>query len=72
MLEGRRLVDPDGVDVAGEGVADGPRDHVAFLVDLGRRLHLLDAADDHLPEPRQVGQVALQFLLGRGPGRRCG
>ena len=36
VLEGRRLVDPDGVDVAGEDVADGPRDHVAFLVDLGR------------------------------------
>ena len=65
VLEGRRLVDPDGVDVGGEDVADGPRDHVAFLVDLGRRLQLLDAADDDLPEPRQVGEVALQLLLVR-------
>ncbi len=58
-----RLIDPDGVDVAGEGVADGPRDHVAFLVDLGGRFQLANAAHHHLPQPRQVGQIALQFLL---------
>ena len=36
VLEGVLLVDPDGVDVAGEDVADGAGDHVAFLVDLDR------------------------------------
>src|SRR5262249_4307498 len=61
--EGRGLVHPDRVDVVGERVADGPRDHVAFLVDLRRRLELLDASDDDLPEARQVRQVALQLLL---------
>src|SRR5262249_40057669 len=61
--EGVRLVHPDGVNVVGEGVADRPCDHVAFLVDFRRRLELLDAADDDLPEARQVSEIALQFLL---------
>ena len=35
-LEGRGLVDPDRVDLGGEDVADGPDDHVRFLVDRAR------------------------------------
>ena len=61
---GLRLVDVDRVDVAGEDVADRADDHVAFFVDVDRRRRLLDPADDHLPQPQQVGQVARQFLLG--------
>src|SRR5262249_55427339 len=63
VREGVWLVHPDRVDVVGEGVANGPGDHVAFLVDLRRRLELFDAADDDLPETRQVSEIALQFLL---------
>ena len=63
-LVGRRLVDVDRVDVAGEDVADRADDHVAFFVDVDRRRLLLDPADDHLPQPQQVGQVARQLLLG--------
>src|SRR5262249_51790311 len=33
----------------------------AFLVDLGRRLEFLDAANHDLPEPRQVREIALQL-----------
>ena len=36
-LVGRRLVDVDRVDVAGEDVADRADDHVAFFVDVDRR-----------------------------------
>ena len=63
-LEGRGLVDPDRVDLGGEDVADGADDHVRFLVDRRRRLGLLDPAQDDLPEPQQVGQVAGQLALG--------
>ncbi len=35
-LERLRLVDVDRVDVAGEDVADGADDHVAFFVDVDR------------------------------------
>ena len=63
-LVGVRLVDVDRVDVAGEDVADRADDHVAFFVDVDRRRVLLDPADDHLPQPQQVGQVAREFLLG--------
>ena len=64
MLERGRLIDPDRVDVVGEGVADGPRDHVAFLIDFRRPFELADAAHDYLPEARQIGEVALQLFLG--------
>src|SRR5262249_27554699 len=64
VLESGGLIHPDRVDVAGEGVADGPRDHVAFRVDFGGGLELADAADHDLPEPRQIGEVALEFFLG--------
>ena len=35
-LEGRGLVDPDRVDLGREDVADGPDDHVRFLIDRRR------------------------------------
>ncbi len=54
----------DRVDVAGEDIADRADDHVAFLVDIHRAGGLLDAADDHFPEPQQVGEVAGEFFLG--------
>ena len=63
-LEGRGLVDPDRVDLGREDVADGPRDHVRFLVDRRRGPGLLDPAEDDLPEPEQVGEVAGQLALG--------
>ena len=63
-LEGRRLVDPDRIDLGGEDVADGPGDHVRFLVDRARGPGSLDPPEDHLPEPQQVGQVASQLALG--------
>ena len=70
-LEGRGLVDPDRVDLRVEDVADRPDDHVRFLIDRRRCLGLLDAAEDDLPEPQQVGEVAGQLALGslesRGP-----
>src|SRR4029077_16651873 len=64
MLEGRLLVHPNRVDLAGESVADSPSDHVAFLINLGRRLEFLDPAHHDLPETREISQIALQFLLG--------
>src|SRR5436305_1676343 len=64
MLESPRLVNPDSIDVIGKGVADRPGDHVAFLVDLRRRLELANAPDNNLPEARQIGQVALELFLG--------
>src|SRR5262249_52181889 len=45
-------------------VADGPRDHVRFLVDRRGGACLLDPAEDDLPEPEQVGEVAGQLALG--------
>src|SRR5262249_28578835 len=57
------LVNPDRVDFAREDVADGARDHVAFLVDFRRRLYFLDTAHHDFPKPRQISQVTLQFLL---------
>src|ERR1019366_7618653 len=59
---GAALIDPDRANVAGEDVADGARHHVAFFVDLRRRLLLLDARGDDLPKARQVRQITLQFL----------
>ena len=63
-LEGLGLVDVDRVDVAGEDVADRADDHVAFFVDVHRAGGLLDAADDHFPQPQQIGEVAREFFLG--------
>src|SRR5712692_2694303 len=71
MLEGTGLVHPNGVDVAGKGVSDGSRNHIAFLVDLGRRLELLDAPNHHLPEPCQIGEIALELFLGLVDARRA-
>src|SRR5690606_13528877 len=59
---GAALVDPDCVDIRSEDIADRPDDHVAFLVDDGRRALLADAAHHHFPQPHQVGKVAFQFL----------
>ena len=63
-LEGGRLVDVDRVDVAGEDVANRADDHVAFFVDVDRAGCFLDAADDDLPQPQQVGEIAREFFLG--------
>ncbi len=63
-LEGRGLVDPDRIDLRGEDVADGPDDHVRFLIDRRGGAGLLDAAEDHLPEPQEIGEVSGQLALG--------
>src|SRR5207253_918110 len=61
-LVGALLIDPDGADVLGEDIANGARDHVAFLVDFAGRLLLLNAAGDDLPQAREVGEIALQLF----------
>ena len=63
-LEGRGLVDPDRVDLRGEDIPDRPDDHVRFLIDRRRCAGLLDAAEDDLPEPQEIGEVAGQLALG--------
>ena len=50
VFKGRALVNPNGVNIVRESVPDRPGDHVRFLVNLGRRFHLLDAAGYHLPK----------------------
>ncbi len=71
LIERILLVDVDRVDVAGEDVADGSRDHIAFAVDLHRRRPFLHPVGEHLPEPDQIGQVVLQFLPCFGRWRPC-
>ena len=41
--------DPSGTKPAPDLAADGARDHIAFAINLARRLLLLDAASDDLP-----------------------
>ncbi len=51
-------------DVAIVHVADGPHDQVGLLVDFVGGLALVRAFLDFFPEAVEVGQVALEFLLG--------
>src|SRR5579872_690826 len=62
-LERLGLVDPDRLDFGIVNVANGADDHVAFLVDVDRRASFLDASNDHLPQPEQVVEIALQVFL---------
>src|SRR5262245_13007614 len=61
MVERRLFIHPDGIDLAGERVADGPRDHVALFVEQAGRLALLDASGDDLPELGEIGEIALEL-----------
>ena len=61
---GGRLVDEDRIDFAGEDIADGADDHVAFFVDRDRRRRFFDAPRDHFPQPQQIRQIARDFFLG--------
>ena len=59
------MVDVRAHEVAGEQVADDPQRQLGFLVDQLRRLRLLGARLNRLPEPLQEDEVALD-VLGRG------
>src|SRR5262245_55238300 len=63
MLKRQRFINPDGIDVIRECVANGPCDHVAFLVDRRGALLRLDSANNHLPDSQQIVEIVLQFFL---------
>src|SRR5207249_4100791 len=58
------VVHDDAIDVAGENIADGARDQIAFGVELNGSRRRLALFIDVGPEPLQILQIALDLRLG--------